>query len=379
MKSAKTVTPLRLLAALAVAVVVVAAAVGLVRVGSDGGDRAGSDPGTAAPSDDVTDDGDGDGDRDGDGDNASGSGLRAPRTLGERVALDQLRPQPDDARADRPDLYADECQVGPDDFEPTSCAYGVPASEARATIAVVGDSKAGQWATALQDLAQERRWRILILTKSACAANAARMSRDGGEYVSCTRYNRRVDKILRSEPVDLILTSSSSDVAFARTKSAKGALQAGKDLFVRGERVAWDGWIEAGNRVAVISDIPRPNRSGGTFDMPSCVEKYADDIEACTFDRESGEAMSAREGQLRGIEESKGLDVSAALADEEVPGAADAPLVWIDPVPLFCTDDACPPNDGKVLVYREGSHLTATYVSSLAARIGSVMTSLGLP
>ena len=296
------------------------------------------------------------------------------------VRRDRLVPQPADARDDRPDLYADGCQVAPDSDQPTGCAYGASAEDATATIAVIGDSKSGQWSTALQRLAETRGWRVLIYTKSGCAAVAVPMSMSGEEYTSCTRYDRTVSPELVSEPVDLLLTSNTSDSAHV-TDLAPGedANKASLDAFVEGEKKAWRTWIEAGNRVAVISDIPRPTSEGRFFDVPRCVAKHRDYLEQCSFDRSDGEALSGRTGQVRGIEEMGAVDVTPALLGEEVPGAADAPLAWIDPLEVICPGETCLPTDGRVLVYREGSHLTDTYVSSLTDRIGAVMTALGLP
>ncbi|MFB9313240.1 SGNH hydrolase domain-containing protein [Nocardioides plantarum] len=304
----------------------------------------------------------------------------APSAPAKPVRRDRLLPPLAHVRSDRPDLYADGCQVAPESDEPTGCAYGASAQDATATIAVIGDSKSAQWSTALQRLAETRGWRVLIYTKSGCAAVAVPMSMDGEEYASCTRFDRTVSAELVANPVDLLLTSNTSDTALV-TDLAPGqdAREASLDAFVAGEKKAWTTWIEAGNRVAVISDIPRPTRSGSIFDVPRCVEKHRDYLERCSFDRAAGEALSGRTGQVRGVEEMGAVDVSPALLGEDVPGATDAPLAWVDPLGILCPQGTCPPADGRILIYREGSHLTDTYVASLTDRIGAVMTALGLP
>jgi hypothetical protein len=300
----------------------------------------------------------------------------APSPRPAPVRRDRLVPQPAAARGDRPDLYADGCQVGEFDDELTGCAYGASAADATATIAVVGDSKSGQWSTALQQLAEARGWRILIYTKSACAAVAVPVVLRGEEYVSCEPYNRRVSAELVAHPVDLVLTSNYSDDALVAGAPDDAA---SLDAFVEGEKKSWSTWIEAGNRVAVISDIPRPISGGKTFDLPTCVAKHRDYLEACSFDRAEGETLSGRPGQVRGVEEMDAVDVSPALDGGDVPGAGDAPLAWIDPLPLLCPGGTCLPTDGRILIYRDGSHLTRTYVASFTDRIGAVMTTLGLP
>ena len=41
----------------------------------------------------------------------------------------------------------------------------------------------------------------------------------------------------------------------------------------------------------------------------------------------------------------------------------------VDVTSLFCTDDACPPVIGNVLVYRDTSHITASYAATLTPYI----------
>lgn len=305
----------------------------------------------------------------------------SPSAPPEPVRRDRIRPQPADARNDRPELYADGCQVKPDDDALTGCSYGASAEDATATIAVVGDSKAGQWSSALQRLAETRGWRVLIYTKSGCAVVAVPMSMSGEEYESCTRYGRSVIDALVADPADLVFVSNSSDTAYVADRLTPGddPNEVALDAFVEGEKEAWSAWIEAGSQVAVIGDQPRPISGGYDFDLPTCVERYRDYLERCSFDRAEGLARSGHAGQLRAVEEMGAVDLTPALLGDEVPDASDAPLAWIDSVAASCPDETCLPTDGDVLVYREGSHLTDTYVLSLTDRIGAVMTALGMP
>jgi hypothetical protein len=50
----------------------------------------------------------------------------------------------------------------------------------------------------------------------------------------------------------------------------------------------------------------------------------------------------------------------------------------IDMTDAICPTARCAPVIGNVLVYRQGSHLTATYVESLAPRLGEELASAGL-
>ena len=48
------------------------------------------------------------------------------------------------------------------------CEFGVPAAEARNTIALIGDSHAAHWRAALEIVAQQVKWRGISITRSGC-------------------------------------------------------------------------------------------------------------------------------------------------------------------------------------------------------------------
>jgi len=77
-----------------------------------------------------------------------------------------------------------------------------------------------------------------------------------------------------------------------------------------------------------------------------CVAEHLDDLEACTFAREDRLHSGGRDAQL--------------LAAERYGYPTIETLDYICPTPT------CFPVIGEVLVYRQGSHLTATYVESMA-------------
>jgi hypothetical protein len=94
-----------------------------------------------------------------------------------------------------------------------------------------------------------------------------------------------------------------------------------------------------GARVALIEDVPHPNKN-----IPECVSRSLDHLERCATPR------------------SKALDypkVNTRVA-KQVEGVS-----LIDPTPVVCPEKTCPAVIGDVLVYRNGSHLTATYVRTL--------------
>ena len=268
-----------------------------------------------------------------------------PRALETRSASSgPAFPSPIDAEDDLPRTYDDDCQAGFDDDDPSQwCAYGP--EDAEATVVITGDSHSLNWFPALEELAEERGWRLVVLSKSACAFTGVLVGRDGDPYDECLKWNRAaVDEIAEIEP-DLLFTSS----------SVKGVphgvtTETGEDP----GRVMADGMVELWDRVNAIGvpvlavrDTPRVGD-----DVLECLSGNLDDPAAC--DRAVGEAMETADPQ------------ELAVAEAE-----DARM--IDLTDRFCVGDTCSVVIGNVVVYRDSHHITETYSRMLADDLGARM------
>ncbi|BBY17626.1 hypothetical protein MLIT_32180 [Mycolicibacterium litorale] len=107
---------------------------------------------------------------------------------------------------------------------------------------------------------------------------------------------------------------------------------------------AWDDFVEAGSRIAVVADNP---------------EVSEDSIECLTRPAFGSEQI----GDC-GTERAEAI----ARPDPLVAAAGLVPNTFVvDLTQYFCTEDRCPSVIGNVIVYRDiGSHVTATYFSTLA-------------
>ncbi len=82
--------------------------------------------------------------------------------------------------------------------------------------------------------------------------------------------------------------------------------------------------------------------------------------------------LAAQPGEVRDTEK-QGLQLSSAnvRAAEKVEGVR-----LIDPAPVLCLEKRCPAVIGDVLVYRNGAHLTPTYLRTLAPWLGERLPQL---
>ncbi|WP_420111368.1 acyltransferase family protein [Pseudactinotalea sp.] len=235
-----------------------------------------------------------------------------------------------DAPDDVPDAYEQGCQVAQDSPDPVLCEYGDPESDT--VVAVVGDSKILQWESAFEEIATERGWRVVSMTKSACVFGPNSNSRQGGVYTECTEWSATVlTQLLELQP-DVVLTSQG-----ARTGYAPGAEEPTEQAMVDGIADYWGTLIENDIRVGVVLEVPEP--PGNVWE---CVAENPDDIATCAFPTDEG------------------IDGSAAAVQTEAAERVGAEI--IDYTDIICPSTVCPPVIGNVLVWRQGGHITDTYV-----------------
>ena len=257
---------------------------------------------------------------------------------GLQKSADAVHPTPREADDLRSQMYEDGCHVQPADTEFPECIYGDPSSDT--TVVLFGDSHAMHWFPALDKLAKERDWRLVGLTKSACPP--AEITRYSGslrrEYRECDEWRERAVERIEQEDPDVIVTGS---------LTTYGVMEDGKRLGgKKSERALEEGYVSTleklrgtGAKVAVMKDVPHPDK-----DIPECVSRSLDRLEECAFPRD--EALDHPPVDDRAADRAEGASL-------------------VDPTPVLCPGGRCPAVVGDVLVYRNGSHLTPTYVRTL--------------
>lgn len=250
-------------------------------------------------------------------------------------------PTPADAAADLPFVYARGCHASASDEEPLVCTTGGGGP----VVAIVGDSHAAQFVPAFQRLAQDQGWSLVTMTKSNCPLTRAPIVQPklATDYTECWEWNRRVIPRLKSLHPDLVVVSNAG-ASLRGTAGEVTKADAAEAAMGAGMASSWAELLDAGIRVAVILDPPSPG-----FAIRECVAGEIGHLSKCSFDR-------------RRASEGVGTGQASALALE--PRA-----VAVDIRSYVCAGDVCPVVVGGVLVYRDATHLTATYAASLASRI----------
>jgi hypothetical protein len=238
----------------------------------------------------------------------------------------------------RPGLAAHEhgapCARQPVDGFAAPCAFGVPQPAALREFALIGDSHAAHWRTALAGVARAERWRGFALTRNSCPFSAAPRSFAQPAAVDCARFSHDVaDWLTRHPAVDTVFvaeeTSPSEPFADA----------------VQGFMAAWQTLPASVQRVVILRDTPtaRP-------DVLRCVSR------ATRRHRAPGTACAQ--------------PIAAALPPDPAVAAAaqegSPRFQTIDLTRFFCDAADCFPVVGGVLVYLDQNHLTPLFAGTLA-------------
>lgn len=252
-----------------------------------------------------------------------------------------LTPPLADAATDKPSVFVNGCVRSWRDVGQSECATADTASST--TIALVGDSHAAMWQPALEQVAEQRHWRLETLGKVTCPLQDLPITSPylGREYTECEQWRTEIIARLQAEHPRLIVVGV-------------GRRYGGDFGFV-----SYDpAWVESlgrlvaqlhdtGATVLVLGAVPDPHTT-----VPTCLSAHLDDAGACTPAR------------------SRAVNDPGIAAEQAATTAAGGR--YADLTPLFCTAERCPVIVGNDLVFRDDNHVTIAYAEALAPVIGAL-------
>jgi hypothetical protein len=263
-----------------------------------------------------------------------------------------IKPDPEQAKADRGPIVADGCMVGKKGTESDTCVYGD--HHGKRTLVLFGDSHAMQYFPPLKKLAEQHRWRLIVLNKRECTpAEAQVVLADGsGEYHQCDLWHqnslRRIEQM--GAHTTVILSGDKAALAFVHGHAlAEGAANAA--VLQHGYEATLKRILRSGAGAIVIQDMP-----SAPHDIPNCVERNLEHLRECAFPHLPDAALE--------------FDAAAARA------VAGAHL--LDLVPEVCPQALCRAVIGNALVYRDKHHLSATFARTLSPWIAAGLKAAGV-
>lgn len=232
---------------------------------------------------------------------------------------------------DIPRIYPDQCNQSQDGSELIACTYGNTINPAK-TVALVGSSHSAHWFPALETLAEQNRWRLVIMTKHGCPLSAESFG-----HASCEEWNDAAIEHLVSVKPDMVFTTA--------TRPGAGTQGEGHVEHVpEGYLKQWARLEEAGVTLIALRDTPWIK-----IKVPACLEGAPSKGVNCGRPRR---------------------DIMDEVDPSSMLEARPENVAFIDLTDQFCDRQICPPIRNNMIIYRDGSHLTATYAESLAPVLG---------
>lgn len=191
-----------------------------------------------------------------------------------------------------------------------------------ATIMLAGGSHAGMWHHAFAMLAEKNNWELLIADKSGCRFGPA----DDPEGDACHAWQRNFMDVVEERQPDVVVTPGTvSHPAGTQEQIWPGAPE------------RWDEVVDAGSEVLLMRGTARPEERAA-----DCLSNGGTSME-CGPD---GNVINSSNPLEK-------LDLSEGIYS-------------VDMLDYICPGRECPAVIGNIAVYRDASHLSNSYVESLA-------------
>ena len=231
------------------------------------------------------------------------------------------------------------CRPGAATEELYPCHFGVPAEQARRTIALVGDSHAAHWRAAVDVVAGFYRWHGISLTQTGCPMTKAIPILRGRKREDCLGYNEEIGPWLERHPeVDTVITSQHGGKVV--TREGQSVHDAQIEGFVR----AFDELPPSVEHVIVLRGTPWSTESA-----PRCIER----------------ALIAHRRTDRACAISRKRALRPDLAAEAAELMRSPRVEVIDMTPFMCGAANCFPVVGGALVHKDGGHITQVFSRSM--------------
>ena len=233
---------------------------------------------------------------------------------------------------ERPVVYDDGCHVNYGETKSTACLYGEIGS--RSKIVLYGDSHAAQWFPALEELAREKGFELISLTKSACpSVDVPRNNQGAFKNSDCQKWRENSIKRIQGIKPDAVIVSS---FQYFTTPSGYPSRST---WWNEGQRRLLEDLQGSSQNLIYISDTPHPLR-----DIPNCLASR--DSHTCD-------------------------------STEKTPNVIINGFKKIDPTPWLCSS-FCPAIQDGYVVYRDGSHISVDAALALKSKLEAALKDKGL-
>jgi peptidoglycan/LPS O-acetylase OafA/YrhL len=255
-----------------------------------------------------------------------------------------LLESPTQAGQDRSDAYGypghpATCFANQPDFPLTVCHFGDP--NAKVKVALVGNSHAGEWLPALQQIIKDQGWSLTTYLASRCAnADILQKFDTSAHSQACLNWTRQSTDAIASGGYNLVVMTNRISV----TASGTTTIAASQQPYAQGYASVLRKFTASGAKVVGIRDTPAP----GNPPIPDCLGVHSSDYSACDF--------------------SRAAHLPAEPLTTAIAGLNDPNITEADLTEYVCpkADANCPAVVGRLPVYFDNSHLSGAFSATLA-------------
>jgi peptidoglycan/LPS O-acetylase OafA/YrhL len=221
-----------------------------------------------------------------------------------------------------------------------ACVFGDP--HGTHTMVLYGDSHALMWFEALDAVAKQARWRLVVLGKDWChvslvvRTNPPGFGVPGGRYTQCDTWHQlAMQRINNLDPDLLIVTQEPGGQLYPTGKITPA-------LWEQGLIQALHDVTAPKTRKVVLGNIPITPHIN-----PNCLAVHEHDVQACS---------GVPNFFYRGMNNAEKFAADATGAG------------YINVTPWFCST-TCTDIIDNIIVYKDGDHITATYSRYLESEL----------
>ncbi|MEL4317634.1 acyltransferase family protein [Leifsonia sp. YIM 134122] len=242
---------------------------------------------------------------------------------------------------------ADKCKVPLDSSRVITCDRG-DVKAFTSTIALIGDSHAGQYLEALDRYGKQHHVRILTYIKTWCAGTGAPRVQPASDSSptsirSCATWGKHAITDIAGRPdIDSVVFTNYTSQYTMPSPDKLGRPVAPEDF-----ENAWRPLFDAGKQVVAIRDLP----NAGLTNIPQCIAEHPGDVDPCPLSRASATIPT---------------DVDPLM----IAATRHPEVRTVDLDDVFCDETTCHTLIGGLIVYFDSHHMTASFSRSIAPIIG---------
>ena len=259
-----------------------------------------------------------------------------------KAAPRNLTPSPSKAPNDVPRANYNGCHADYQTVKQGACVYGDPTGSHTAVL--FGDSHLEQWQPGFDVAGKKAGWKIVNWTKAGCPFATVTIFNASlnQNYANCDSWRTATMTRIAALHPDVVFLGEYEDIADGQISNSAWVTASAKTA----------AWFRAHTtaKIVFLTDSPKP-----TTTVPTCVSQSLSDVERCAF------------SEIRSVirwPRHRALAVAMKAAGAQV----------VDTHPWLCPNGECPVVVGNLLVYRDESHLTATFSAWMAPVLQTLLT-----